>query len=285
MAFRGLSVITAAAALVLSAAPAFAFTVDGKVSADDNYTTSYDLDFYVWNTNNGAGGNQRVQGGKLRVGRDGPSGDMYMMVEIPTSIVDNVYGDAADTAGSGWTQGHPFNDLRYSDQFEFAIKSDCSDKVMQVDYLNSQTNQANITRNDSGYLLDAASSLEYNLANGYGDAQSSPDPIAGTPPAGWIQTVQYEFKLKGEKFETGSTIGLADLSWAWLHASPNKLNGYKDIKLKCLYYNNCELSTSQSEPPPVALSAPSGSIIFAIATGILGMAQRRNRKRRSAAKA
>jgi hypothetical protein len=174
-----------AAALCLGALPAYSFTVDGRVSSDDNCTVSYDLTWYVWDKWNGAGGNQKVYGGKLRIGRDGPAGDMYMLVEVPTSIVDNVYGDPADASGSGWTHGHSFDDLKYSDSFEF--QTIYGDKFIEVDYLNSQTNQAGITNNGYGTLLDAATSLEYNLAQGYGDTQNSPDPINGSPPSDWIQ--------------------------------------------------------------------------------------------------
>lgn len=274
---RTFGAITTAAVLMMSAVSASAFTVDGRVSSDDNYTNNYDLDFYVWNTDFGNGGNQRVEGGKLRIGRDGANGNMYMMVEVPTTIIDNVYGTAAQTAGSGWDQNQPFNNLRYSDSFEFKVNTIYGQKVVDVDYLNSQTNEAGVFRNDSGVLLDVATSLEYNLAQGYGNSTTSPDPIAGAPPSDWIQTVQYEFELKGSKFASGTKIGLADLSWAWLHASPNKLNGYSEIKLKCLYYNNCDISTDIPEGPPTAISAPSGSLIFAIAFGVIGLLRRRDR--------
>ena len=272
---RQLGLIAATAALLFSAESALAFTVDGRVGSDDNYTVAYDLDFYVWNTDNGNGGNQRVEGGKLRIGRDGPAGDMYMMVEVPTSIVDNVYGAAAATPGSGWTQSQPFNNLRYSDSFEFKVNTIYGEKVIDVDYINGQTLQAGIKRNDYGVLIDVATSLEYNLAQGYGDTTNSPDPIAGNPPSGWIQTVQYEFQMKGHKFTSGSMIGLADLSWAWLHASPNKLKGHSEIKLKCLYYNSCDISTEIPEDPPVAIAAPGAGLIFAIAVGALGFSRRR----------
>ena len=121
-----------------------------------------------------------------------------------------------------------------------------------------------------------ATSLEYNLSQGYGDLSNSPDPIAGNPPSDWIQAVQYEFRLDGSKFDPGA-ITLADISWAWLHASPNKLKGDADIKLKCLYYNNCtEAPTETNEPqPPTAVPAPGGGVLFGLAVGFLGYMRRR----------
>lgn len=280
MAVRGLSAITVAAALVLSASPAVAFTVDGKLSTDDNYTATYNLDFYVWNTQ--SGGNQLVDGGKLRVGRDGDAGDIFLMVEVPVALVDNVYGEAAGHPDSGWTQpiGHPFKALSHSDAFEFVVSTTYGDKFLKVDYLDKHTNEARVAYSGYGTLLEVSTSLEYNLSQGYGDTTNSPDPFAN-PPSGWIQAVQYELRLNGSRFAPGSLVGLADLSSAWLHASPNKLRGDDKVKLKCLYYNSCELAEEEQEPPPVAIPAPGGGAIFALATGFLGFMRRRRRNDRA----
>ena len=129
-----LSFIAAVTAFVcLIAGPVSAFNVDGRVTSDDNYTTVYNMDFYVYNTWNGYGGNQRIEGGKLRIGRDGNSGDIYMLLEVPTSIVDNVYGSPANASGSGWYYGHSFNDLKYSDAFEFQVDTGCGGTFIEVD--------------------------------------------------------------------------------------------------------------------------------------------------------
>ncbi len=270
-----LSFIAAATAfLCLVAGPVSAFNVDGRVTSDDNYTTVYNMDFYVYNTWNGYGGNQRIEGGKLRIGRDGNSGDIYMLLEVPTSITDNVYGAAANTSGSGWNYGHPFSDLKYSDSFEFQIDTGCGGTFIEVDYANS-SGQSSIRNSGGGTLTDVATSLEYNLSRGYGDLTNSPDPITGSPAGDWIQAVQYEFRLDGSKFDPGA-ITLADISWAWLHASPNKLKGNSDIKLKCLYYNNCtEAPNETTDPPPTAMPAPGGGLLFALAAGFLGYTRRR----------
>lgn len=277
MDFRQLRMFAVAAVLLcVGAAPAVAFNVDGRLTSDDNYTTVYNMDFYVYNTWNGYGGNQRIEGGKLSIGRDGASGDIYMLLEVPTSIVDNVYGSAAQTNGSGWNYGHPFSDLKYSDSFEFQIGTNCGSSFIDVDYINSN-GQASISSSGGGMLKDVATSLEYNLSQGYGDLSNSPDPIAGSPPSDWIQAVQYELRLDGSQFASGETIGLADLSSAWLHASPNKLKGNSEIKLKCLYYNNCtEVPVSQEDTiPPTAIPAPAGGLLFGLAVGVLGFMRRR----------
>lgn len=279
MKFRKLSIVAAASAFLwVGAAPATAFTVDGRLSDDDNYTTVYDMDFYVYNTWNGYGGNQLIQGGKLRIGRDGDAGDIYMLLEVPISIVDNVYGSAAQTSGSGWWYGHSYSDLRKSDSFEFKIATESGTKFIEVDYINN-SGQAAIINSGHGTLKDVATSLEYNLAQGYGNSSNSPDPITGTPAADWIQAVQYEFRFDGSKFDEGETIGLADLSAAWLHSSPNKLKGKSDVKLKCLYYNDCsEVPVGVDDPDtPVALAAPGGGLMFGLAAGLLGFARRRRK--------
>ena len=201
-----------------------------------------------------------------------------MLLEVPTSIVDNVYGAAAGTSGSGWNYGHPFSDLKYSDAFEFQIATECGSSFIEVDYTNS-SGEASIRNSGGGTLKDVATSLEYNLSQGYGNLTNSPDPIAGSPPSDWIQSVQYELRLDGSQFAAGTTIGLADLSSAWLHASPNKLKGNSDIKLKCLYYNNCtEVPVSNEDPiPPTAIPAPAGGLMFGLAVGVLGFVRRRRR--------
>lgn len=278
MKFKQLSIVAAVTAFLgLGAVPASAFTVDGVVSSDDNYTTVYAMDFYVYNTWNGYGGNQRVEGGKLSIGRDGTNGDIFMLLEVPTTIVDNVYGNAANSS-TGWWYGHSYYDLKASDSFEFKVDTECGDSFIEVDYINS-SGQASI-RNSGGVLEDVATSLEYNLANGYGNSSNSPDPNSN-PPSGWVQAVQYEFRFDGSKFAPGDTIGLADLSNAWLHSSPNKLKGNSEIKLKCIYYGNCAEIPVQvddpnpEEPPVVALPAPGGGLMFGLAVGLLGYLRRR----------
>ena len=275
MCFGRLKVIAIAAALVLSAGSAMAFTVDGRVSGDDNYTVSYDLTFYVWNTN--SGGDQIVEGGSLRLGRDGANGDIFMLLELPTSIVDNVYGDPSEDPNSGWAgkHYHTYTHIVQSDAFEFEVATTSGDQFIKIDYLNGDTQSARIESDVSGTVVSAASSIQYNLSKGYGDTINSLDPYSGSPPADWLKAVQYEIRLDGSRFASGELLNLADISSPWLHLSPNKLKGDKLVKVKCLYYSNCELSDDQQEPPPVAMPAPGGALIFAIAVGVLGYARRR----------
>lgn len=265
----------------LGASSSYAFTVDGRVSSDDSYSVSYDLTYYVWNTQ--SGGNKIVSGGHLRLGRDGDAGDIYLMLELPTSLVDNVYGAPAYDSDSGWTQknAHSFKDLHRSDAFEFTVATTSGDKFIKVDYLNADTLSAEFESTGFGTAISAATSLQYNLSQGYGDTQNSPDPYNSTPPSDWLSAVQYEIRLDGSRFEAGELINLADISSPWLHISPNKLRGEKYVKVKCVYYNNCELSDDTGEPPPVAMPAPGGAVIFALAAGLLGFRRRRRAARTS----
>jgi len=274
MGFRQLGRIAATAALLcVSAVSAQAFTVDGRLSDDDNYSAVYDLDFFVSTDCGPSYNSQTVSGGKLHIGRDGSDGDVYLLVEIPTSIVDNVYGDAADDSGSGWDDGHSFYDLKRSDGFSFSVNTKYGWKWLDVDYADWEGEPEIDSDGGHSTLKDVATSLEYNLSQGYGDTSNSPDPINGSPPSDWIQAVQYEFKLKGSKFEDGEMIGLADLSWPYLHASPNKLNGSGEIFVKCLHFNTCD----EASGPPIALPAPGGGVMFALAVGFLGYMRRRRR--------
>ena len=85
-----------ALAASIAPVPAQAFTLDGVLSTGEAaaYTNEFDLTFEL----EGNGG-KTVNGGSIRIGRDGSDGDIFMLVDVPIEITDVVYGDPASVDG------------------------------------------------------------------------------------------------------------------------------------------------------------------------------------------
>ena len=267
-----------AAAMLQFATPAAAFSVDGIVTGADAYTSTFDLDFLVENI--GGRGTNATRTGQLRLGRDGAAGNIFMHLTVPISVVDNVYGPDAFVLTTDWAPvKHEFAKLVGSDGFEFNIATTGGSKFVKVEYAKNDGNP-NIKNNDGTVLLDVATSLELNLANGFGDNVAtgganpqSPDPAA--PPAGWEQAIQYEFEFDGMLFAPGA-IGPSALANGILHASPNKLDGDNKVLIPCLgiaagQTGACEPTT----PPPTAMSEPASGALFLAGLGLLSLYRRR----------
>jgi len=186
-------------ALAVAAVAAFAtwqspraFEVDGIISASDSYTDTFSIDYVL------EGGSASVGTGELRIGRDpGADGDVFLFFKAPIAVVDNVYGVAANTAGSGWSSGHKFDELKGSDKFEFQLLVNSTNKKVSVDYIeldkgNNPIVKVNGSDNGGGTLEAQATSLQRNLLNSFGttnDSPGSPDPILDDPTTlvGWEQ--------------------------------------------------------------------------------------------------
>jgi hypothetical protein len=286
-----------AAASILTPVPATAFTIDGIVSDDDTYTSNFGLIFELEGKKDGID-NKIVDGGTIRVGRDDTG--VFILVEVPIDVVDNVYGIAAATFGSGWVkedgispQGHSLGDLLGSDKLEFDLTTNTDDppppvveegKGGKVKPPKQPRTDPDVSVNydregdDGTGVIVYATSLQYNLAKiasntpGFGDETDSPDPI--TDPIGpdlsadWVQKVQYEMHLDGSLFGDGLPVP-SDLSNFFLHASPNK--GKYDNKIKITCAGDCDPNTTTKVPEPGTLSL--------LGAGLLGLAVYRRRRR------
>jgi hypothetical protein len=275
----GLASLTAAAFAVSSGAQAF--ELDGQVTAADNYTTVYELEFRVTNVGYpDPGPTQYLSGGSLRIGRDpGPSGDVWMLLEVPIELGDNIYGTSAHVL-NGWVySGHSFTSLADSDLFSFNIKiKDGTWNTVGLDYINpSSPWDVNQGQSDSGNVVeDHYTSLQYNLVENWSNTSYSPDPSDNNPavPTDWIRAIQYEMRLDGTKFTTTPT--LAELGYSYIHVSPNKLKGDNSVTIPCLKYDNCLVVNVNSPPPGIA--EPASAAILLAGLTAAGVFRRRRRK-------
>jgi hypothetical protein len=271
----GLAGLTAAAFAVSSGAQAF--ELDGRVAADENYTTVYQLEFRVTNVGYpDPGPTLYYTGGSLRIGRDpGPTGDVWMFLDVSIQVTDNVYGTSAN-ANTDWPYGHTFSNLESNERFIFSIKVNGTWQSASLDYIDSSSPWNPGEFSDTGNVVeDHYTSLQYNLINGLTGTTNSPDPYDNNPavPANWVRAVQYEIRLDGTKFPTTPT--LADLSNAQIWASPNKLKGDQSVTIPCLKYDNCLVVTVT---PPPGIAEPASAAIFLAGITAAGLFRRRRRQ-------
>lgn len=277
---NGLAAGLAVAALHF-AMPAAAFSVDGKLTNPNeymcaNYCVSYDVDLKVTGTPGYPG--HVMHDGWLNIGRDGPSGDVFVMFEMPTAIVDNVYRPSGN-APEYWSP-HTFSHLLEYDKLKFKVDG----KFVKLDYLQNYSNptryEAQIERDDYNIVEDVASSLEYNLANGLGDNSSSEDAEGN---ALWEQSVIYEFRLDGDQFadgtvgdDPGDVIGQASFSHVWVNAWTNKPEGDDWIDAWCLWdpYDNAKCNV-KNPPPTTAVSEPASGALMLLGLTAVSLYRRR----------
>jgi hypothetical protein len=233
---RMVGVLAAAAAIAL-AAPAMALpTIDGRFDAAEGYTSSQSVVFQVENLA------LPTSGGVLHTAVDPVSGDLFVHIALPTSLVDNTYGKNAIGWGSLAPSGknHSYSDLKGSDQADIVITDSSGSVVVSfvIDYTEGNTPKpVTLTAGPAGTVVAAGTSMDYNWntlgyklgtdspaahpqVDSFGNIDYSKPYILDDPAhTGWLFEVGYEFRLHG--------VSLGDLEGSLFHVSPNKLGKNK----------------------------------------------------------
>ncbi|AQQ72394.1 hypothetical protein SMSP2_02778 [Limihaloglobus sulfuriphilus] len=184
---------------------------------------------------------------EMYIGQQGSS--LYLAFVIPLNYTDNTYGANTDPS---WPQGkgHLFNDLIQSDQMVLMGDFNGQSIDTTIDYLEEKElgvgtdiYEAPIIENSgnevAGFVVEAATSLEYNLEEILqlteplpvieGKPNSSDQPDSPSDPAsiGWIMRNVYEMRIElgsdelvideYEGFINGLSLYVGEL-----HASPSK---------------------------------------------------------------
>ncbi len=224
---------------------------------------------------------------------------IYAALSAPTDFVDNLYGAPASVPDSGWVSGssvatsgsgdskkgkkdkkgkgtkggsgHSFKQLVGSDKLFFDLNTINGTEYIEFDYLDDNHNS--VIDSGSSFILDLATSLEYNLSHGCGDTTDSPDFTSPGLDAGCTSVLTYEWKMESSLF---ANFGAADFLNPTMHASPSKIGDHNfnpDCKDSAGTLANCPETT----PPPVtSVSEPSAFVLFM--AGLLGIGWLRRRK-------
>lgn len=218
---------------------------------------------------------------------------IYAALSAPTDFVDNLYGAPASVAGSGWVSGasvtstssdskkgkkgkgtkggsgHSFKQLVGSDKLFFDLKTINGNEYVEFDYLDDNHNS--VIDSGSNFILDLATSLEYNLSHGCGDTTDSPDFSSPTIDPGCSEVLTYEWKMDSSLF---ANFSASDFLNPTMHASPSKIGDHNfnpDCKDSAGTLANCP-----DTPPATQVSEPGTLALFM--AGLFGVGWARRRK-------
>ena len=215
--------------------------LDGKLDPAEGYTSGQFLNLTVEKSS------IIVSGGQLWLYQDPNSGDVSVALTLPTTLVDNTYGDGIVGWGKGVApsgKNHNFTDLIGSDKAQFTFTDGAGNTVLDVvmDYM-SQTSKGSgayasfgVTGGDGEVQLGSAdavlgwgTSLDHNFnALGFVLTEDSPETDAAYTEnpdfAGWIYEVVYELQVSGSLFADN---GFGNVEVPIVHISPNKIGANK----------------------------------------------------------
>ena len=225
--------------LLVGVAQADVMTVDGWYNPDEGYTEGQWIDFVL------DGSGEVIREGQLWWHEDA-AGDVYVAFIEPKLVCNNTYG--ANTVDWG-TQKHTFKQLKDSDVAQFVFSSDDGEIVLDItlDYLyevRPGVYDSGITGNDArvgvgskSWVLDSASSLDYNL-NTLGhmltvnspatlgrDSTTNPNAYTTVDPnySDWVFNIMYEMKISAAAF---GASGFGSVQIGDVHNSPSKTGEY-----------------------------------------------------------
>jgi len=213
--------------------------------------------------------------------QDEGTGNVFVGLSLPRTLVDNSYGTTAIGWGSSAASGkdHKFRDLVGSDKAQFVFADINGVTVLDVtlDYLDTDKKdskppyQADKTAKDfdvatgnPANILALSTSLFYNWETFgadypafFGKDKYSPaaDPDYGNPAlAGWVYDVTYEFEIAAAAF-AGKSIDLTSGSFIEVvHASPNKVGGNKVYDFVVIPPTQPETEPNSVVPEPFTLT-------------------------------
>jgi hypothetical protein len=282
-----------------------AFIVDGVVSVGDNYTENYTLGFQIEGKGKGKKGKKGKStspstpstspsyGGVLRLGRGananetGGNGDIFVLLEIPTEIHDLTFGA---NAAPGWNDGIAFKTVTGSENLAFTLDVDGSDRDVKIKMSSKDKDGGTgvkLEQDGGGAVLDASTSLAWNIAQFGPYADNADSPFCGNSPAtdqacydyldnndpNYEYKQMYEFQLDGSLFSdvTDNLIDIAGfISDSLVHASPLKSGEGGDGVITCINDPNVDCPVLE---PPVSVTEP-GSLGL-LALGLLALRFRR----------
>lgn len=212
---------------------------------------------------------------------------LYMAIVLPREYVDNTYSDPHNSGaiythpswvghGKDGSDQHKFSELEGSDKLgiEIAIGTALGDKIEYLNNTSPYEAEIKSLKDHTSVVTEAATSLQYNLANVPGTwTAHSPelaDPVAGETPyaaknpaeSDWRFEVIYEVKMD----MTGYEYDFDDIKVTELHASPNKGGTNK------MYENAPLIPVPQVAPVPV----PGALVMGAMGLGMVGWIKKRS---------
>ena len=239
--FRAVLAITGLAAILVAAEASGAPIIDGRFDPAEGYTFGQWLNLAVEKSDT------LVPGGQLWHHQDAGTGDVSVALTLPTTLVDNTYGDNAVGWGKGVApsgKNHNFQDLLGSDKAQFTFTDGAGNTVLDVvlDYMSEVSGASgtyaslgvfgkdgNVPTGSAANVLGWGTSLDYNFNTlGFGLTEDSPATDAAYTEnpdfAGWVWDVAYELQVTGSLFADN---GFGGVAVPIVHASPNKIGKNK----------------------------------------------------------
>ena len=270
----GLLRLSTVVAAIMLASFSFAamMTVDGWYDPTEGYTYGQYIDFKL------DGSGEIIRDSELWWHEDA-AGDVYVAFFEPLRVCNNTYG--ANTVDWG-TSTHDFKQLVGSDKAQFLFTNSNGDIVLDLtlDYLYETGKGTGVYDSgmggketavgvgDASWVLDAATSLDYNL-NDLGhyltvdspetvgdDSTTNPNAYDTVNPtySDWVFEIMYEMKISSSAF---GASGFSGVSIGGIHNSP---------------------STDGQYIPNGPVPEPSTLVLFAIGGVGLIMRRRRNKE-------